>query len=246
VIGSPRCAFCGEEVYTRSGWRVGQNWFCSQSCFQKYEAWRSGRSKFAPRPLPAAPPGTRRSPERPKGGGLRRPRLPTVLIGGAILGSLAVLLLMKPSLHSGKSLDKAANAANGALALPRQTPRLDSAWLLKAINSQRRRTGHQPLSADRAASLLAQQQSARMADAGRLHAISNRDLRPFSYAGTVEEHEFQEEGGSLPQTSAEVFADMMRGKGLRRDSLSGRFNRVGIGVTRRPPSLWVTLIFIRA
>ena len=43
MIGSPQCAFCGEDVYTRSGWRVGQDWFCSQSCFQKYEAWSSGR-----------------------------------------------------------------------------------------------------------------------------------------------------------------------------------------------------------
>jgi hypothetical protein len=159
---------------------------------------------------------------------------------------VALVLWFTPPLHSGKSVNKAADAANGAFALPRQTPKLDSAWLLKAINAQRRRTGRQSLSADRAASLLAQQQSARMADAGRLHAISNRDLRPFSYAGTVEEHEFQDEGGSIPQTRAEVFAEMMRGKGLRRDSLSGRFNRVGIGITRHSPNLWVTLIFIRA
>jgi len=247
VIGSPQCAFCGEDVYMRSAWRVGQEWFCSQSCFEKYEAWRSGRSQVAPRPLPAASlRSTRRSPERPKGAGLRRPRLPTVLIAGAILGSLAVLLLMKPSLHGGKSVDKAANAANAALALPRQTPKLDSAWLLRAINARRRQAGRRPLAADRAASLLAQQQSSRMADAGRLHAIPNRDLRPFSYAGTVEEHEFQDEGGSIPQPRGEVFAEIMRGTGLRRDSLSSRFNRVGLGITRRPPNLWVTLIFIRA
>jgi hypothetical protein len=243
VIGSPQCAFCGEDVYTRSGWRVGQDWFCSQWCFQKYEAWSSGRSQVAPRPLPAPPRSTRRSPERPKGVGLR-PR--TILIPAAILGAVALVLWFTPSLHSGKSVDKAANVANGALALPRQTPKLDSAWLLKAINARRRQAGRRPLAADRAASLLAQQQNSRMADAGRLQAISNRDLRPFSYAGTVEEHEFQDEGGSFPQTSADVFADMMRGKGLRHASLSGRFNRVGIGITRRPPSLWVTLIFIRA
>jgi hypothetical protein len=243
VIGSPQCAFCREDVYPRSAWRVGQDWFCSQSCFQKYEAWRSGRSQFAPRPLPAAPRSTRRSPERPKDAGLR-PR--TILIPAAILGAVALVLWFTPSLHSGKSVDKAANAANGALALPRQTPKLDSAWLLKAINARRRQAGQRPLAADRAASLLAQQQSSRMADAGRLHVIPNRDLRPFSYAGTVEEHELQYEGGLFPPTSAYVFADMMRRKGLRRDSLSGRFNRAGIGITRRPHSLWVTLIFIRA
>ena len=33
---------------------------------------------------------------------------------------------------------------------------------------------------------------------------------------------------------------------VRRDALLGRFNRVGVGVTRRPPSLWVTSILIRA
>jgi hypothetical protein len=241
-MGSPQCAFCGEAVYMRSAWRVGQDWFCSQSCFEKYKAWRSGQSRLAPPSLPTPPPRARRSPKRPQGVGLRPRRLRTVLIAGAILGSLAVLLLLKPSLH-GKTLDR---TANGAMALPRQVPKLNSTWLLSAINARRRQAGRRPLAADRAASLLAQQQSSRMADSGRLHAISNRDLRPFSYAGTVEEHEFQYEGGSFPRTPMGVFADMMRGKGLRRDSLSGRFNRVGVGVTRRPPSLWVTLIFIKA
>jgi hypothetical protein len=241
VIGSPQCAFCGEDVYTRSGWRVGQNWFCSESCFQKHEAWRSGRSQLAPRPLQAASHSTRRSPERPKGVGLR-PR--TILIPAAIVGAVALVLWFKPSLHSGKSVDKAANAANGALALLRQTPKLDSAWLLKAINTQRRRTGRQPLSADRAASLLAQQESARMAAAGRMLVIPGRDLRPFRYAGDVAQTEFRFEGGSIPFTRSEVFAEMMK-KGTRRDVL-GRYNRVGIGVTRRPPNLWLALILIRA
>lgn len=241
MIGSPQCAFCGEDVYTRSGWRVGQNWFCSQSCFQKYEAWSSGRSQVGPRPLPAAPRSTRRSPERPKGV-LLRPR--TILIPAAIIGAVALLLWFKPSLHSGKSVDKAANAANAALALPRQTPKLDSAWLLNAINAQRRRTGRQPLSADRAASLLAQQQSARMAAAGKMLVISGRDLRPFRYSGDVAQTEFRFEGGSIPFTRGEVFAEMMK-KGTRREVL-GRYNRVGIGVTRRPPNLWLALILIRA
>ena len=242
MIGSPQCAFCGEDVYTRSGWRVGQDWFCSQSCFQKYEAWSSGRSQVAPRPLQAAPRGTRRSPERPKRPSGLRPR--TILILVAIVGAVALLLWFKPSLHSGRSVDKAANAANAALALPRQTPKLDSAWLLKAINGQRRQAGVQPLSADRAASLLAQQQSARMAAAGRMLVISGRDLRPFRYAGDVAQTEFSFEGGSIPFTRSEVFAEMMK-KGTRRDVL-GRYNRVGIGVTRRPPTLWLALILIRA
>jgi Cysteine-rich secretory protein family len=241
VIGSPQCAFCREDVYTRSGWRVGQNWFCSQSCFQKYEAWRSGRSQIAPQPLSAAPRSTRPSPERPKRVGLR---LRTILIPAAIVGALALLLWFTPSLHSGKSVNKAANAANGALALPRQTPKLDSAWLLRAINGQRRHAGLQPLSADRAASLLAQQQSVRMAAAGKMLVISGRDLRPFRYAGDVAQTEFSFEGGSIPFTRSEVFAEMMK-KGTRRDVL-GRYNRVGIGVTRRPPNLWLALILIRA
>jgi hypothetical protein len=157
---------------------------------------------------------------------------------------VALLLWFKPSLHSGKSVDKTANAANAALALPRQTPKLDSAWLLNAINAQRRRTGRQPLSADRAASLLAQQQSARMAAAGKMLVISGHDLRPFRYAGDVAQTEFRFEGGSIPFTRSEVFAEMMK-KGTRRDVL-GRYNRVGIGVTRRPPNLWLALILIRA
>ena len=238
---SPRCAFCGEEVYTRSAWRVGQDWFCSQSCFQKYEAWRSGRSQLAPRPVTTPQASTGRRPERESRAGLLRPR--TILVAGAILGGLALLAWFKPSLHHGAA---AAKAVNEVAALPRQVPRVDSGWLLAAINARHRHIGRQPLTADRAASLLAQQQSSRMADAGRLFVIPNRDLEPFANGGTVEEHEFHYEGGSLPHTRAYVFADMMRRKGLRRDSLSGRFNRVGIGVTRRPPSLWVTLIFIRA
>jgi hypothetical protein len=157
---------------------------------------------------------------------------------------VALLLWFKPSLHNGKSVDKAANAANAALALPRQTPKLDSAWLLKAINGKRRQAGLQPLSPDRAASLLARQQSARMARARRMLAISGQDLRPFRYAGDVAQTEFRFEGGSIPFTRGEVFAEMMK-KETRRDIL-GPYNRVGIGVTRHPPNLWLALILIRA
>jgi hypothetical protein len=238
VISSPKCAFCGEDVYTRSAWRVGQDWFCSQSCFQKYEAWRSGRSQVAPRPVSAAPQSTRRSPDKPKGVGLR-PR--TILIPAAVVGAVALLLWFKPSLHSGKAVAK---TANGALALPRQVPKVNSAWLLSAINARRRQAGLKPLSADRAASLLAQQQSARMAAGGKMLTISGRDLRPFRFAGDVAQTEFRFEGGSIPFTRSEVFAEMMK-KGTRREVL-GRYNRVGIGVTRRPPSLWLALILIRA
>jgi hypothetical protein len=160
---------------------------------------------------------------------------------------VALLLWLTPSLHRGKSVNKAANAANAAnaaLALPRQTPKLDSAWLLRAINGQRRKAGLQPLRADRAASLLAQQQSARMAAVGRMLVISGRDLRPFRYAGDVAQTEFRFEGGSIPFTRSDVFAEMMK-KATRRDVL-GRYNRVGIGVTRRPPNLWLALILTRA
>jgi Cysteine-rich secretory protein family len=179
-------------------------------------------------------------------GKAKRPRASssTILIAGAALAAVALVLWFKPSLHGGKSVDKAANAANAALALPRQTPKLDAAWLLKAINGRRRQAGVQPLSADRAASLLAQQQSARMAAAGKMLVISGRDLRPFRYAGDVAQMEFRFEGGSIPLTRSEVFAEMMK-KGTTRDAL-GRYNRIGIGVSRRPPNLWLALILIRA
>ena len=237
MIGSPKCAFCGEDVYTRSAWRVGQDWFCSQSCFRKYEAWRSGRSQVAPRPVSAAPRSTRRSSERPKGVGLR-PR--TILIPAAVVGAIALLLWFKPSLHSGKAVAK---TANGALALPRQAPKLDSSWLLTKINARRRQAGLKPLRADRAASLLAQQQSARMANASRMLTISGRDLRPFRYAGAVAQTEFEFEGGSIPFTRTEVFSELMK-KATGRDAL-GHYNRAGIGVTLRAATLWIALLLIR-
>jgi hypothetical protein len=155
---------------------------------------------------------------------------------------LALLAWLAPSLHIGKGSAEEVNP----FVVERQVPRVDSGWLLATTNARRRDAGLPALASDRAASLMAQEQSARMADAGRLLTIPTRDLQPFRFGGSVAQAEFQYEGGSVPISRAQLFHELMKGKRARRYALAGRFNRVGIGVTRRLPSLWVELIFIRA
>lgn len=119
------------------------------------------------------------------------------------------------------------------------------------INRIRRHAHLKPLALDHAASLLAGAHSKSMAQTGRLVSVPNKDLDPFLHSGRkgdVYQVVVSFSGQPLP-TTGQVVDYMMRahhGRARRRGFLNPSHNRVGIGIARRPSSLWATAIFITA
>lgn len=202
-------------------WKEGGRWFCSPSCLMQ------GSS------------GTWKQKPRHKWG---RRLAWTVGILVLLLGGLIAL---------GATLGTKSAAHNhgGKAASSTATPTVHS--IRAEINLIRRHAHLKPLRLDQAASLLAAAHSKSMAQTGRLVSVPNKDIDPFLHSGRKGDvYQVVVSFSGQPLRSAgQVVGYMMRahhGRARTRGSLNPNHNRVGIGIARRPSSLWATAIFITA
>lgn len=196
--------------------KQGGRWFCSPSCLMH------GSS------------GAWKKPERSKPARTARRIVKWTLV---VIGLLIALLVALPLVGLGNGKRNADSA----------TP--TAASIRFEINRIRRHAHLKPLKPDQAASLLAAAHSDSMAQTGRLAAVPRKDLDPFLLSGRkgdVYQVVVSFSGPSVPSTG-QVVSYMMRahhGRARRRGFLNPNHNRVGIGIARRPSSLWATAIFI--
>lgn len=172
------------------------------------------------------------------------------LVGGAVVVGYALtapaddVARERPAAKARRAADPGVEAFATPLGGVRYVPKITSAWLLARLNTERNRAKRPRLRRDRAASLLAQEHTMRMAKAQRLSHVPARDLRPFRDSGNVSQTQYHYRGGSVTTSAEQVFRKLVVRRQGRQPALSRAYNRVGVGVTRRRGNLWVSLIFI--